>query len=192
MVYVHLRLHSSCGGFCQGVTNPPWILGLESFERSFGPFHFTESYLRHSFYHSGSRARCCHLVRANRIDRPEEFAIAMKTLGVRETRRKMPSCIHANDRPKVDCSFSSDGEEISEIHRICGEDVPDSEVQSIMPGQYVIHIISHLAVTAPSQVTAIVTKIRFEVAKSCTRCVTSTPLVTSAVLHHIARRARRS
>ena len=116
----------------------------------------------------------------------------MKTLGVRETRRKMPSCMHANDRPKVNCSFSSDGEEISEIHRICSEDVPDSEVQSIMPGQYVIHIISHLAVTAPSRVTAIVTKIRFEVAKSCTRCVTSTPLVTSAVLHHIARRARRS
>jgi len=34
----------------------------------------------------------------------------------------------------VDWLFSSDGEEISEIHRICGEDIPDPEVESIMPG----------------------------------------------------------
>lgn len=33
----------------------------------------------------------------------------------------------------VDCSFSSDNKEISEIHWICGEDVPDPEAQSIMP-----------------------------------------------------------
>jgi hypothetical protein len=33
--------------------------------------------------------------------------------------------MHASDRPTVDCSFSSDGGEISEIHWICGEDVPD-------------------------------------------------------------------
>jgi hypothetical protein len=64
----------------------------------------------------------------------EEFFIAMKTLGVRETRRMIPSCMHANDRAAVDCEFSSDGEEISEIHWICGEDVSDPEVQSIMPG----------------------------------------------------------
>lgn len=54
----------------------------------------------------------------------------MKTLGVRETLRMVLSCMHASDRPTMDCSFSSDGEEISEIHWICGEDVPDPEVQS--------------------------------------------------------------
>jgi hypothetical protein len=74
------------------------------------------------------------MLRAKRIDRPEEFAIAMKTLGVRETLRTVLSCMHASDRPKVGCSFSSDGEEISEIHWICDEDVPDPDVQSILPG----------------------------------------------------------
>jgi hypothetical protein len=59
----------------------------------------------------------------------EEFVIAMKTLGVRETRRMMLSCMHASDRPTADCWFSSDGEEISEIHWICGEDAPDPDVQ---------------------------------------------------------------
>lgn len=39
VVYQHLRLHSSGRGFCQGVTNPPWILGLESFGRTPGPFN---------------------------------------------------------------------------------------------------------------------------------------------------------
>ena len=73
-------------------------------------------------------------VRPKRIDRPEEFVIAMKTLGIRETLRMVPSCMHASDQPTVDLSFSSDSEEISEIHWICGEDVPVPEVESIMPG----------------------------------------------------------
>ena len=72
----------------------------------------------------------------------------MKTLGIRETLRMVLSCMH---RPTYDCSFSNDGEEISEIHWICGEDVPDLEVESILPGQYVIHIRSHLAGTPPSE-----------------------------------------
>lgn len=67
-----------------------------------------------------------------RIDRPEEFVIVMKTLGVQETLRMVISCMRGrgSGRPTVDRSFSSDSEEISEIH--C-EDVPDPGVQSIMP-----------------------------------------------------------
>ena len=64
----------------------------------------------------------------------------------------MHACTHASDRPTVDCSFSSDSEEISEIHWICDEDIPNPEVQSIMPGKYVIHVLSHLAGTPPSGV----------------------------------------
>jgi hypothetical protein len=41
--------------------------------------------------------------------------------------------------------------EISEIHRVCDGGVPDLEIQSIIPGQYVTHILSHLAGTPPSR-----------------------------------------
>jgi len=39
--------------------------------------------------------------------------------------------MHASDQPRVDGSFSSDGEEISEIHWICDDSVPDPEIHSI-------------------------------------------------------------
>lgn len=53
------------------------------------------------------------------------------TLGVRGMLHVVLSrCMRVSD-PTVDCSFSSDGEDISEIHWIYDEDVPDQDVQSI-------------------------------------------------------------
>jgi hypothetical protein len=100
VVYRHLRLHSSGGGFCQGVTNPPWVLGLEAFGRSPGPFNL-QNHLSGTFpTHSGSRARCCPDTReahrqARRIRRRHEDTGSSRNASHSAFK-------HASDKPTVD------------------------------------------------------------------------------------------
>jgi hypothetical protein len=102
--------------------------------------------------------------------------------------------------------------ELSEIHRICGGGVPDLEIQSIIPGQYITHTLSHLValrrVEWPQRLVYLalrrviwsiraVTAVAVEYDSSCDElhetCYNYTVgTITSSVLHHIARRSWRS
>jgi len=133
VVYLHLRLHSSGGGFCQDVTNPPLILGSDGLpDLSIYGIAFQALFL--SLIESGPMlspsSREAHRQARRLRHRHEETGSSRYASHV----AFMHVCMHACDRPTVGCSFISDGEEISGIHWICGKDVPDPEVQSIMPG----------------------------------------------------------